>query len=180
MIKPVITKNDKKAKVIIWLFSSIVFITVVSIGRLKLASPFSFDIHIFAAINATINTIVSLLLVSALIAVKKRNFLLHKNLMLTSVALSCLFLISYILYHLFAVETSFGGVGFIRYIYYFILITHIVLAAVMLPFILFTTYRGLTAEFNLHKKIARRTFPFWLYITVSGVIVYLMISPYYG
>ncbi|HEY8387918.1 MAG TPA: DUF420 domain-containing protein [Parasegetibacter sp.] len=126
-----------------------------------------------------INSTVSVLLIAALIAVKSRKFITHRNLMLTAMVLSCLFLISYICHHLFTGDTKFGGEGSIRYVYFFILGTHIVLAAFILPFILFTVYRGLIAEWPLHKKYARITFPIWLYVSVTGVVIYLMISPYY-
>jgi putative membrane protein len=99
--------------------------------------------------------------------------------MLAAIVMSVLFLVSYICHHLLAGDTSYGGQGAIRYLYYFILITHIVLAAVILPFILFTSYRALVAEWPAHRKLARITWPVWFYVSVTGVIVYLMISPYY-
>ena len=99
--------------------------------------------------------------------------------MLTAIILSVLFLVSYIAHHLLAGDTVYGGEGSIRYFYYFILITHIILAAIILPFILFTAYRSLTGEYDKHKKLARYTWPLWLYVSVTGVLVYLMISPYY-
>lgn len=105
--------------------------------------------------------------------------MLHKQLMFSALILSVLFLVSYIAHHLLAGETKFGGVGIIKTVYYFILITHIILAAVILPFILYTAYRGLTAEFDKHKKLAKVTWPLWFYVAVTGPIVYLMISPYY-
>jgi putative membrane protein len=100
--------------------------------------------------------------------------------MLGAIVLSTLFLVSYIAHHILTGDTKFGGVGSIRYLYFFILITHIFLAAVILPFILFTAYRGLIAEWPAHKKIARITWPIWFYVSVTGVIVYFMIAPYYN
>ena len=100
--------------------------------------------------------------------------------MFVAILLSALFLVSYIAHHLLAGETKFGGDGAIRYVYYFVLLTHILLAAVILPFILFTAYRALTGDFEKHKKLSRYTFPLWLYVSVSGVLVYLLISPYYS
>ena len=100
--------------------------------------------------------------------------------MITAITLSVLFLVSYICHHLFAGDTKFGGVGPVRYLYFFILMTHIFLAAIILPFILFTAYRAMISEFPRHKKIARITWPVWLYVSVTGVLVYLMISPYYS
>jgi putative membrane protein len=144
-------------------------------------------------LNALINSCVTVLLVLALIAVKQKKYLAHKNLMLTAMTLSTLFLVSYICHHLLAGDTRFGdinhdgiiteaekaGAGSMRIVYYIILGTHIPLAGVILPFILFTAYRGLIGEYTAHKKLARITWPVWLYVAITGVVVYLMISPYY-
>ena len=179
MLQASIQKNDKKASWLIGIFSFVVFAVIISLGRIQLQVNLGFDVHIFAAINAVINSIIAVTLVAALIAVKNKKFMLHKKLMFAALILSILFLVSYIAHHLLAGETKFGGVGTIKTIYYFVLITHIILAAVILPFILFTAYRGLTAEFTMHKKLARITWPLWFYVAVTGPIVYLMISPYY-
>ncbi|MBP9741509.1 MAG: DUF420 domain-containing protein [Chitinophagaceae bacterium] len=179
MLQASIQKNDKKASWLIGIFSFVVFAVIISLGRIQLQVNLGFDVHIFAAINAVINSIIAVTLVAALIAVKNKKFILHKKLMFAALILSILFLVSYIAHHLLAGETKFGGVGTIKTIYYFVLITHIILAAVILPFILFTAYRGLTAEFTMHKKLARITWPLWFYVAVTGPIVYLMISPYY-
>lgn len=179
MLQATIQKNDKKAGWIIGVFSFVVFVVIVSLGRIHLQVNVGFDVHIFATINAVINSIIALLLVAALVAVKNKKFMLHKQLMFSALILSVLFLVSYIAHHLLAGETKFGGVGIIKTVYYFILITHIILAAVILPFILYTAYRGLTAEFDKHKKLAKVTWPLWFYVAVTGPIVYLMISPYY-
>jgi len=179
MLDPVLHKNDRKAKWLIGIFSFVVFTVIVILGRVKLNINPTFDVHIFARINAIINSFVSALLIAALIAVKMKHYVVHMRLMLTAMILSIIFLLSYIAHHLLSGETKFGGTGNIRYVYYFILGTHILLAAVVLPFILFTAYRGLTGEFPRHKKLARITWPVWFYVSVTGVIVYLMISPYY-
>ncbi|MBW7913808.1 MAG: DUF420 domain-containing protein [Taibaiella sp.] len=179
MLTPLFKKNDKQARLLIFTVSFVVFAAVAVLSRVKLEVDLGFDIHIFALINAVINSAVSLLLIWALIAVKGKNYLLHKKLMLTAIVLSVLFLVSYIAHHLLAGDTVYGGEGPIRYFYYFILITHIILAAIILPFILFTAYRSLTGEYDKHKKLARYTWPLWLYVSVTGVLVYLMISPYY-
>jgi len=180
MLPAVWKKNDAKARVFIIAVSAIVFGIIVSLGRVKLDVQLGFDEHIFARINAAINSTVSVLLLLALIAVKNKKYLLHKRIMITAIILSCLFLVSYICHHLFTGETKFGGEGSIRYIYYFILGTHIILAAVILPFILFTAYRSMIGEFARHKKLARITWPIWFYVAVTGVVVYFMISPYYN
>lgn len=179
MLTPLFKKNDKQARLLIFTVSFVVFAAVAVLSRVKLEVDLGFDIHVFALINAVINSAVSILLIWALIAVKGKNYLLHKKLMLTAIVLSVLFLVSYIAHHLLAGDTIYGGEGAVRYFYYFILITHIILAAIILPFILFTAYRSLTGEYDKHKKLARYTWPLWLYVSVTGVLVYLMISPYY-
>ena len=179
MLEPVLQKNDKKARTLILVFSAVVFIAIVALGRTKLDVDLGFDVHVFAFINSVINSIVAVLLVAALLAVKSKHYRLHKKLMLSAMVLSVLFLISYICHHLFAGETKFGGEGTTKTIYYIILGTHIPLAGIILPFILFTAYRALIAEWPQHKKLARITWPVWLYVAITGVIVYWMIKPYY-
>ena len=180
MLPAVWKKNDARARVLIIAVSVIVFAAIVALGKIKLAVHLGFDEHIFARINAAINSAVSLLLLSGLIAVKNKKYLLHKRIMITAIILSSLFLVSYICHHLFTGETKFGGTGTIRYVYYFILGTHIILAAIILPFILFTAYRSMIGECERHKKLARITWPIWFYVAVTGVVVYFMISPYYS
>lgn len=180
MLTPILKKNDKQARLLILTVSFVVFAAVVILSRVKLEVDLGFDIHVFAKINAIINSTVSVLLVAGLVAVKQKKYVLHKNIMLAAIVLSVLFLVSYIAHHLLAGDTKFGGEGTIRLVYFIILITHIFLAAVILPFILFTAYRSLTGEYDKHKKLARYTWPLWLYVSVTGVIVYLMISPYYS
>ena len=179
-MKAVLQKNDKVAYSTIGVLSFVVFAVVVSLGKFKLLDvELGFDPHIFAKINAFINTTVSLLLITGLYFVKQRKLEQHRNVMLTAMVFSALFLVSYICHHLLTVDTHFGGEGAIRYFYFPLLITHIFLAAVVLPFILLTTYRALTGDFQKHQKIAEITFPIWLFVSVSGVLVYLLISPYY-
>jgi putative membrane protein len=137
-------------------------------------------VHLFATVNAILNSLVSILLVVGLIAVKNAKYELHRNVMMSAMVLSLLFLVSYICHHLFSESTSYGGEGVMKSVYYFILITHIILAAVILPFILYTSYRALVAEWPAHRKLAKITWPIWFYVSVTGVIVYLMISPYYN
>jgi putative membrane protein len=179
LLTPLLQKNDRQAKVLIGIFSFVVFAAVVLLGNIKLDVDLGFDIHIFATINAVINATIAVLLVAALVAVKKGKYLLHRQLMMSSLLLSVLFLVSYITHHLLSGSTVYGGEGFIRTVYYIILVTHIFLAAIILPFILFTAYRGLTGEYAAHKKLAKITWPLWFYVAVTGPLVYLMISPYY-
>lgn len=179
MLEPLLEKNDNKARWLIGIFSFVVFAAIVFLGAVKMNFHPGFDVHVFARINAVINSIVTLLLAAALVAVKLQKYVLHKRLMLTAMILSILFLVSYILHHLLAGDTKFGGQGAIRYFYFFILITHIFLAAIILPFVLFTAYRALVSEWPQHKKLARITWPIWFYVSATGVLVYLLISPYY-
>ena len=134
MLDPVWKRNDARARGVIIVVSIIVFAAITVLSRVKLDVQLGFDEHLFAKINAGINSAVSVLLLVGLMAVKSKNYLLHKRIMITALTLSCLFLVSYICHHLFTGETKFGGEGSIRYIYYFILGTHIVLAGIILPF----------------------------------------------
>ncbi|BFG70725.1 DUF420 domain-containing protein [Sediminibacterium sp. KACHI17] len=194
MLEPSLPKNDKQARWLIGIFSVVVFTAVVVLGRVKLDIGVNFDVHVFAKINAFINASIAVLLVAALVAVKQKSYAVHKRLMMLALLLSVAFLVSYIAHHLLAGEAKFGdadhdglvseaekiAVGSMRMVYYVILITHIFLAAIILPFILFTAYRGLTGEYVQHKKIAKITWPLWFYVAVTGPVVYWMISPYYS
>jgi len=195
MLVPAWKKNDRKAKTLIIVFSFIVFAAVSVLGRYNLAGKvnLSFDVHIFAMANGIINGVVAILLLAGLIAVKQKNYLVHKKIMLTAMALSVLFLASYICHHLFAGETVYGeldgikglsdaeltAAGDQRTLYLIILATHIPLAGLALPFILFAAYRALTGEYDKHKKIVRIIWPVWFYVAITGVIVYWMIRSYY-
>jgi putative membrane protein len=131
-------------------------------------------------LNAFINGTCAVLLLVSLYFIMKGNIRLHKVLNLSAFILSSLFLVSYIIFHSTGIKTTFGGQGGIRFVYYFILITHIILAAVVLPLVLLSFYRGLQMQVERHKKLVRWSYPIWLYVTISGVIVYIMISPYYS
>jgi putative membrane protein len=186
-------KNDKKAHILIWIFSAIVFLAVTILDKITLDVNLGFNPHIFAMLSAGVNSIVSVLLIVGLVFVKQKKYQLHKNTMMFTMALSVLFLVFYIAHHLFTGETKYGDInhdgllsndeislaGTMRYVYYVIISTHVTLAGIVMPFVLYSAYRGLTGEFSLHKKLVRYTFPIWLYVAVTGVIVYLMISPYY-
>lgn len=193
MLEASLEKNDRRATWLIIVFSIVVFSAVALLGQVKLDVNLGFNVHIFAEMNAFINSTIAILLVAALIAVKNKQYSLHKTIMLFALALSIVFLVSYIVHHLLAGEARFGdanhdgivsddekaAVSSIRYVYYVILGTHIFLAAIILPFILFTAYRALIAEYPQHKKLARYTWPLWFYVAVTGPVVYWMISPYY-
>lgn len=191
--QPILQKNDKKATILIVVFSVVVFTAITALSRIKLNVDLGFDKHLFAKLNAAINSVVTVLLVAGLWAVKSRRLILHKRIMLTAMVLSVLFLVSYICHHLFTGETKYGDInhdgilseeersaaGWMRYVYYVIIGSHITLAGIIMPFVLFTAYRALIAEFPQHVKLARRTWPIWLYVAITGVLVYFMISPYY-
>ena len=195
MLQPSMQKNDSKAKWLITIFSIIVLIAVTVLGKYNLAGKvnLTFNVHVFALINAIINSLVTVLLIAGLITVKNKNYQLHKKIMLFAMALSVLFLLSYICHHLFAGEAVYGdtdgikglsdaettAVGSMRKVYLAILITHIPLAGLALPFILFAAYRALTGDYEKHKKIVRIIYPVWLYVAITGVIIYFMISPFY-
>jgi putative membrane protein len=180
MLTPTFKKNDQKAKLFIYAVSIIVFAAVVILSKVKLQLDLPFNPHVFATVSACINSLVAVLLVAGLLTAKQKKYDLHKKIMITAIILSVLFLLSYIAHHLLTDETKFGGDGVIKTVYYVILLTHIPLAGIILPFILFTAYRALIGEYEQHKKLTRITWPIWFYVAVTGVIVYLMISPYYG
>lgn len=194
MLEPTIKKNDTKARLFIFTVSIIVFVAVVILSKVEINVNLPFNVHVFALANAIINSMVAVLLLSGLVAVKQRKYTLHRKIMVAAIIMSVIFLVSYISHHLFAGETKFGDIdhnsiisdeertaaGSIRYVYYILLLTHIPLAALILPLILFTAYRGLTGEYIRHKQLARITWPVWLYVAISGVLVYLMIHPYYN
>ncbi len=131
-------------------------------------------------LNAFVNGTCSLLLLLSLYFIKRGNIKVHKRLNLSAFILSSLFLVSYIIFHSTGIKTTYGGQGGIRFVYYFILITHIVLAAAVLPLVFLSLYRGLQMQVERHRKIVRWSYPIWLYVTITGVIVYIMIAPYYS
>ena len=151
------------------------FEPIILIEDLPIAKPLKFLPPIYAAING----ITAIILVMAVYYIKKGKRNIHEYLIKICIALSLCFLVMYIAYHITSDPTSFGGEGAIKYIYYFILISHILLSITVIPFVLFSYIRAITGDFQRHRKIAKITFPIWLYVAVTGVIVYIMISPYY-
>ena len=166
MRKDKIKSKEIKNKYLIW---------VVSVAIPNVA-PLSFLPPIYAGING----VTAIVLIAAYSAIKRKNFVLHEQLMKAAIALSVVFLGMYVAYHMTSDSTPFGGEGTLKYIYYFILISHILLSIGIIPMVLVTYVRAVSRLFNEHKKIARYTFPIWLYIAITGVIVYLMIAPYYN
>lgn len=188
-----ISKDDKKARIIIFSFSVFVFVVISLLGKYKLQVSLPFDEHIFAKANALINSVVAVLLAAGLYCARTGRYTTHKYIMLTAMILSVLFLVSYICHHLLSGEAKFGDLnhdgilsadeklaaGSLRIAYYIILGTHITLAGLVLPFILFSAYRALINENAKHRKLARITWPMWFYVAVTGPVVYFLISPYY-
>lgn len=169
--------DEKKYNKLIVVLSVVIPIVVAILFGVKIPNvePLSF----LPPIYATINGLTAVILIIAFIAIKNKNIVLHENLMTTAIWCSALFLVMYVAYHMTSDSTKFGGEGAIKYVYYFILVTHILLSIIVIPFVLITYVRAITNNIERHKKIAKITFPLWLYVAVTGVIVYILISPYY-
>jgi len=172
--------NDKAIFRLVWGVSIFVFV-VITLLQSKLITWQKVPDWVFVLpmINAIINAICSVLLIVSFYYIKRRRIDIHKKLNIITFILSSFFLVSYIIYHSTGNEAKFGGQGLIRPIYFFILITHIILAAVVLPLVLLSFYRGMKMQVEKHRKLVRWSFPIWLYVTITGVIVYLMMAPYY-
>jgi putative membrane protein len=168
---------SKKYRIWTWLLSIAIPIAVAVLFTVNI--PGVERLGFLPPIYASINLLTAVLLVLAVIQIRKGNRKVHERLIKTCIILSVLFLGMYVTYHMTSDSTSYGGEGVLRPIYFFILISHILLSIVVIPFVLVTYVRALLGNFEMHKKIAKYTFPLWLYVAVTGVIVYLMISPYY-
>jgi putative membrane protein len=167
--------SDPYKKLIIAL-SIIIPPAVAVLFRVKIEG---YDFRFLPSIYASINGLTAVLLVTAVLLIKQGKRLIHERIMMVCVGLSAAFLVLYVLYHMTTPSTTYGGEGVLKYVYYFILISHIVLSVFITPLVLFTLSRALAGNFDRHKALAKFTFPIWLYVAVSGVVVYLMISPYY-
>ena len=174
-MKPV--SEEKRFNTIISIVSVVIPVVVALLFTVKLPNvkPLSF----LPPIYATINGLTAVLLVVAVWAIKQGKVQLHQNIMTLNIVLSLLFLIMYIAYHMTSESTSYGGAGYIKYVYYFILITHIILSIAIVPLVLKTYAKAYLKDFVGHRALAKYTFPIWLYVAVTGVIVYVMIAPYY-
>jgi putative membrane protein len=170
------SKKPERYKKLIVVVSVAIPLLVAALFGVKIPG---YDFSFLPPIYATINGITAVLLISAVIAIKNKKQRLHENLMKTSIFLSVAFLMMYVLYHMTSDSTPYGGVGAIRYVYFAILISHILLSVVIIPMVLFTYVRAWSGDFTRHRALAKYTFPLWLYVAVTGVIIYLMISPYY-
>lgn len=173
--------QDKKYDKLIIAVSIIIPVAVAILFKIKL-KDFGFDfepLSFLPPIYAGINAVTALTLIGAVVAVKNGKFALHEKLMKFAILCSIVFLLMYVAYHMTSDSTPFGGEGAIRIVYFFILISHILLSIIIIPLVLFTYVKALSKRFDQHKKLAKITFPIWLYVAVTGVIVYLMIAPYY-
>ncbi len=171
------TKLERRYKIWTWILSIAIPIAVAILFRVRIpnVAPLDFLPPIYAGINA----MTAILLVMAVIQIKKGNKFLHETFMKICIVLSLLFLVMYVAYHMTSDPTPYGGEGILKYLYYVILISHIILSVTIVPFVLVTYVRAILGKFPQHKKIAKITFPIWLYVAITGVVVYLMISPYY-
>ena len=168
----------EKNKYSIWI--KIISVAIPLVVAILFNVRIDYELPIFLPpIYATINALTSVLLVLALMAIKSKKIQLHQRLMQTCIVLSLVFLVMYIAYHMTTDPTPFGGEGYIKILYFFILISHILLSIALIPLVLISYVRAFQKEFPSHKKISKITFPIWLYVALTGVIVYLMIDPYY-
>lgn len=177
-MESVLESNEKKEpfKKLIIALSIVIPVAVAILFKVRIDG---FDFSFLPPIYATINGLTAILLVSAVMAIKNGKRVLHERLIKICMALSAAFLVMYVLYHMTSDSTAFGGTGVVKYVYFFILITHIILSISIIPLVLFTYVRAWSGNFGRHKALARYAFPLWLYVAVTGVVVYLMISPYY-
>lgn len=173
-------KNDRIAIPIILGLSILVpLIVLVLIYMPERYNLLGVELGTFPLFHAVLNGSTALLLLAGYFMIKSGDKIWHRNIMITAFGFSCVFLISYVLSKISHDPAHYGGEGLLKYIYFFILITHIILSAIIVPLVLFTMYRGLTGEYQKHKKIARWTFPIWMYVAITGVLVYLFMYPYY-
>lgn len=177
--KPSNDELGRKLMRVAWILTVVVLGLVVAMRRIKLPLPEGVDLSFLPAVNAGLNSVVAVFLVVALIAVLRGRITLHRILMTLAVVLSIVFLLCYVAYHITTGETSYGGEGPAKTIYYVVLATHVILAAASFPFILMTLVFAWTNQFGKHKRLSRRIYPIWLYVAVTGPIVYFMLKPYY-
>ena len=168
--------DEKKYNKLIVVLSILIPVVVAVLFGVKIDA----ELPVFLPpIYASVNAVTALVLILAFMAIRKKNIKLHERLMKFAIILSVVFLVMYVAYHMTSDSTQFEGEGAIKYFYYFILITHILLSIIVIPFVLITYVRAITNNIEKHKKIAKITFPLWLYVAITGVVVFIMISPYY-
>lgn len=176
-VKSVISDPSQKYSKLVTVVSILIPVVVAVLFTVRLPNVAPLDF--LPPIYAMVNVLTALILIIAYVAIRKKKIKLHESLMKTAIALSLVFLVMYVAYHMTSDPTPFGGEGSIKHVYYFILITHILLSIGIIPMVLITYVRAISKRFVDHKKISVITFPIWLYIAITGVIVYVMIAPYY-
>jgi putative membrane protein len=176
-------ENERNIKRFIWTMAVVIPAAVALLFLIppveNLSDEVKASLYLLPKLNAYFNGTAFLCLIGAFIAIKNKNIKVHRAFTTTALVLSMLFLVSYVAFHLTTESTKFGGEGWIRTVYFIILISHILLSTGIIPLVLFTYVRGLGMQVEKHRKIAKITWPIWLYVTATGVIVYWMISPYY-
>lgn len=168
----------KKLDRVAWVLSIMVLALVIMMRRIKIETEFDFSM--LPAFHALLNSIAAVMLIFGYRAIRQKKVAAHKLWMSSALVVSVLFLFSYVVYHITTPETKYGGEGLMRGIYFFFLITHVILAGLILPFILFTFIRGYSGAIERHRRLARWVFPFWLYVAITGPICYFMLKPYYA
>ncbi len=179
LAKPANEALSRKLKLVSWVLSTVVLLLVVVMQKVRLPLPDGWSTSMLPPFHAGVNAAGALVLILALVFIKQGKVAAHRAAMMAAMGLSVLFLLSYVAYHMTNDPTRYGGEGPMRTVYFFLLITHIVSAAVSFPFILFTFVAGLTNRFSDHRRLARWVFPLWLYVAVTGPVCYLMLRPYY-
>ncbi len=167
----------KKLNIAAWILSAVVLLVVGGMRQIKIDTDIDFSF--LPPFHSSLNALAAVSLIAALYFIKNKNVVAHQRCIYLAMGFSAMFLLSYVTYHITTPETRFGGEGTIKYIYLFLLLTHVVLAAVILPFILFTFIRAYTGQIDRHRAMARWVFPFWLYVAITGPVCYLMLRPYY-
>jgi putative membrane protein len=175
-----VTGNDKKYLVLIAILSVLIPIVVAMLFFMPKEGSSQVDVSFLPTLHAILNSMTAIALVIGYYNIRKGNINVHRGAMATAFGLSAIFLVSYVTYHFLGERTIYGGDGLLKLFYYFILLTHIVLAVVIVPLVLLSMYFAISEQFNRHKRISRWTFPIWLYVAVTGVLVYILISPYYS
>lgn len=175
-----LTNLAKKFTTAAWIVTGAVLVVVAAMGRITIALPEGVDLGWLPPVYSSLNALCAVSLIAAVVFIKAGRVALHRMAIVVAMAFSGLFLFGYVAYHMTSDPTSYGGEGVMKTVYYFLLITHIVLAAFSLPFILLAFISGYTNHFAKHRKLVKWVFPSWLYVAVTGPVVYLMLRPYYG
>lgn len=179
LARPANAALSSKLKVIAWVISAVVLIMVVLMQKIRIPLPDGWSTMALVPFHASVNALVGVLLIISLVAIKMGRVTIHRSTMMLAMFFSVVFLVSYVVYHTTNDPTRYGGEGIGRIIYLLLLITHIIFAAISLPFILFTFIAAWTHHFTVHRRLARWVYPMWLYVALTGPVCYLMLRPYY-